>query len=204
MMEKSSFKYLREKEREQRKSIILDAAVFLFKDKVFHKVGMRDIAAKAGISAATIYRYFPSRDDILLEALLQDINAIEKLLDEMMKKETLSIEDLAVAVVDFFLENETTFQMMCYFLTSGAIEEEAMKKFNLIQEYFINMFNMKLKKITSRGGDVFFTQAFFASISGVVLTFLHYPGLSKAKKRNYMHKLAVAIIREGGNLSLGD
>ena len=65
MPHKLSFKNLREDERETRKSIILDSAVRLFNEKIFHQVGMRDIAAEAGISAATIYRYFPSRDDII-------------------------------------------------------------------------------------------------------------------------------------------
>ncbi|RLC30034.1 MAG: TetR/AcrR family transcriptional regulator, partial [Deltaproteobacteria bacterium] len=52
MKEKSLFKNLRQNERELRKTIILDAAVKLFRDNVFNGVGMRDIAAEAGISPA--------------------------------------------------------------------------------------------------------------------------------------------------------
>ncbi len=197
---KSSFKDLREEEREMRKTIILDSAVKLFNEKVFHQVGMRDIAAEAGISAATIYRYFPSRDDIIVEALLQDINAIEKRLESILAADEISIKDITIEVVDYLIDNEATFQMMCYFLTCGAVDAAAMEKFKLIQEYFLNMFNMKLK---SKGiaGDVLFTHAFFASMTGVVLTFMHYPGLSQEEKRGYMHKLALAIIQEGRKLS---
>ncbi len=200
MPEYSSFKGLREDERELRKSIILDATVKLFKEKGFYAVGMRDIAAVAGISAATIYRYFPSRDDIIVEALIQSINAIEKQLDKILESESISLEDLAIEVVDYFYHNETTFQMMCYFMTSGAVDPEAKKKFAMISEYFLNMFNLKLK---SKGivTDALSSQAFFASICGVVLTFMHYPGLNEQEKRKYMHRLALAIIRDGRELS---
>ncbi|MDY6833137.1 MAG: TetR/AcrR family transcriptional regulator [Thermodesulfobacteriota bacterium] len=202
MPEKASFKNLREGERETRKEIILNAAIKLFNTHVFHDVGMRDIAAEAGISPATIYRYFPSRDDILVEALLQDINRIEKRLDTLLAGKRIGMEDLAVEVVDYFLANESTFHMMCHFLTSGIVDPDALKKFKLVQEYFLNMFNMKLKQIKGKSHDVFYTHAFFASVTGVVLTFLHYPGLNKQKKKEYMHRLALAIIKDGGDLSV--
>lgn len=81
----------------------------LFEEKSFHEIGMRDIAAEAGVSAASIYRYFPSRDDLFVEALIQDINSIEKLHERRMT-ELKSIEDLAVAVVDYLIDNEATFR----------------------------------------------------------------------------------------------
>ncbi|MFP4445927.1 MAG: TetR/AcrR family transcriptional regulator [Desulfosudaceae bacterium] len=201
MPDKSSFKDLKQTERETRKGIILEAAIKLFNEKVLHRVGMRDIAAETGISAATIYRYFDSRDDIIVEALVQDINAIEKRLEVLLKNEEITIKELAVAVVDYLLDNEPTFQMMCYFLTSSSVDPEARKKFDLVQEYFINMFNMKLNK-KGFSSHALFTNAFFASICGVVLTFRNYPGLNPEEKREYMHQMAMTIITEGGALSM--
>jgi len=201
MPDKSSFKDLKQTERETRKGIILEAAIKLFNEKVLHRVGMRDIAAEAGISAATIYRYFDSRDDIIVEALVQDINAIEKRLEVLLKNEQITIKELAVAVVDYLLDNEPTFQMMCYFLTSSSVDPEARKKFDLVQEYFINMFNMKLNK-KGFSSHALFTSAFIASICGVVLTFRNYPGLNTEEKREYMHQMAMTIITEGGALSM--
>lgn len=194
MPEHSSFKSLREGERELRKTIILDATVKLFNEKGFHAVGMRDIAALAGISAATIYRYFPSRDDIIVEALIQGINDIEILMDNALESESILLEDLAIQVVDYFYDNEMIFQMMCYFLTRQAVDPEATKKFTLVSEYFLNMFNMKLQK---KGimTEALASQAFFASICGVVLTFMNYPGLNDSQKKKYMHRLALAIIK---------
>jgi hypothetical protein len=45
MSEKSTFMQLRENEREKRKTLIIAAAMNMFKEKSFHDIGMRDIAA---------------------------------------------------------------------------------------------------------------------------------------------------------------
>ena len=44
---------------------ILDAAVFLFSEKGYCRVSMRDIAKEVGIKAASIYNHFSSKSDIL-------------------------------------------------------------------------------------------------------------------------------------------
>ena len=93
MGDKSTFKQLREDEREVRKRLIIKAAKELFEEKSFHEIGMRDIAVKAGVSAASIYRYFPSRDDLFVEALIQDINEIEERFQQRLEHRD-TIEDI--------------------------------------------------------------------------------------------------------------
>ena len=78
----STFQKLRREERETRKSLIIDAAMDLFSQKDFHNIGMRDIAKRAGISAAAIYRYFPSRDDVFVEALVRHMQVVETLFEK--------------------------------------------------------------------------------------------------------------------------
>ncbi len=188
---------LREDEREIRKALIMEAAMSLFESKLFHEIGMRDIAKKAGVSAATIYRYFPSRDDLFVEALIQDMNNIEKLLEEALARGRASIEDLAVAVVDYMIDNEATFQMMCHFMIRGGINTRVMNKFNAVQIYFLNMFDEIVKKAGGADNARSFTQAFFASITGVVMTFRNFPGRTKEEKRKHMHTLALLILHDG-------
>ena len=48
------------------KEKIMDTAIFLFSDKGYDVVSMRDIAGRVGIKAASIYNHFPSKRDILL------------------------------------------------------------------------------------------------------------------------------------------
>ena len=196
MQEKSTFKQLREDEREVRKQLIINAAMELFEEKSFHEIGMRDIAIKAGVSAASIYRYFPSQDDLFVEALIQDINIIEKLLHRRVKNGD-NMETITLAVVDYMVDNEATFQMMCHFMIKGERNLPALKKFNGVQRYFLNMFDNVVKQTDDAGNLRLNTQAFFASLAGVVLTFRNYPGRTAEEKRKAIHKLALIIMRQG-------
>lgn len=200
MSERSTFMKLREDEREVRKSLIMEAAMKLFEEKLFHEIGMRDIAKEAGVSAATIYRYFPSRDDLFVEALIQDMNNIEKRLEDRLAEGKTAIEDLAITAVDYMIDNEASFQMMCHFMIRGGINPRAMNKFNAVQVYFMNMFDEVVKKAGYKGDNRYFTQAFFASLAGVVMTFRNYPGRTKEERREHMHTLALLILREGSEL----
>ncbi len=198
--EKSTFMKLREDEREVRKALIMDATKTLYEKKAFHEIGMRDIAKKAGVSAATIYRYFPSRDDLFVEALIQDINNIEMLLSKSIE-EKMTIEELTIVTIDYLLDNESMFQMMCHFMVKGGINTRVLNKFNAVLLHFNEMVNKILIKIPGAGEDPFFIHAFFASLSGVVMTFRNFPGLTLEDKRKLMHKLALSIINQGDKLS---
>ena len=196
----SSFERLRENEREIRKELIITAAMELFEKKNFWDISMRDIANTAGVSASSLYRYFPSRDDLFIEALLQDINHIEMLLKERMGKGE-GIEELAIAVVDYCLDNEPTFQMMCHFLMRGDENPSVNEKFSSVQLRFLEMFEKVVKSIAGEDAVTeFHIQAFFASLSGIVMTFRHFPGYTDDERRAYIHKLALLIMREGGGL----
>ncbi|MGM0453162.1 MAG: TetR/AcrR family transcriptional regulator [Thermodesulfobacteriota bacterium] len=196
MTDKSTFEQLREDEREVRKQLIIKAAMELFEEKSFHEIGMRDIALKAGVSAASIYRYFPSRDDLFVEALIQDINIIEKRLQQRLENGS-NIEELAIAVVDYLIDNEATFQMMVHFMIRGELNPQALKKFNSVQRYFLNMFENVVKQTEGSKQLRLNAQAFFASLAGVVLTFRNYPGRTAEEKRKSVHKLALMIMRQG-------
>jgi len=194
--DKSTFKQLREDEREVRKHLIIKAAKSLFEEKSFHDIGMRDIAVKAGVSAASIYRYFPSQDDLFVEALIQDLSNIEQRFQLRLDKGD-SIEALTLAVVDYMVDNEATFQMMCHFMIRGERNPQALKKFNGVQRYFLDMFDKFVKSSEGAGNLRLNTQAFFASLAGVVLTFRNYPGRTAEEKRKAIHKLALIIMRQG-------
>ncbi len=196
MSDKSTFEQLREDEREVRKHLIIKAAMQLFEEKSFHEIGMRDIALKAGVSAASIYRYFPSRDDLFVEALIQDINIIENRLRTRVENGG-NIEELALAIVDYMIDNEATFQMMCHFMIRGELNPQALKKFNSVQRYFLNMFEKVVEQTEGSEHLRLNAQAFFASLAGIVLTFRNYPGRTADEKRKAVHKLALMIMRQG-------
>ena len=60
----------RERQREERRSQILDAALVVFSQKGYHATNVSDVAAQAGVSQGTIYWYFESKDELFHAALL--------------------------------------------------------------------------------------------------------------------------------------
>jgi AcrR family transcriptional regulator len=48
-----------------RREILLTVAIQLFHQQGYHSVGMEDIGRAAGINASSVYRYFPSKADLL-------------------------------------------------------------------------------------------------------------------------------------------
>ncbi|MCN9245000.1 TetR/AcrR family transcriptional regulator [Streptomyces sp. RY43-2] len=57
---------LRARKKEQTRDAIGDAAVSLFLEHGFDRVSVNDIAAAAGVSKPTLFRYFPTKEDLVL------------------------------------------------------------------------------------------------------------------------------------------
>lgn len=185
----STFQKLRKDERESRKNLIVDAAMELFSQKAFHQIGMRDIAKRAGISAAAIYRYFPSRDDVFVEALVRHMQVIEERFEENVKAGRTSLEELALGGADYLLENESVFQMMGHFMITGQIQPKALERYNAMQRNFLDILE-KVNRQTDIGMDSrLVTHAIYASVTGVVMAFKNYPGRSKEEIRRHIHRL---------------
>jgi AcrR family transcriptional regulator len=60
----------REKQKEERRKQILEAALTIFSQKGFHATNVSDVAAQAGVSQGTIYWYFESKEELFTAALL--------------------------------------------------------------------------------------------------------------------------------------
>ncbi len=185
----STFQKLRKEERETRKNLIIDAAMDLFSQKDFHKIGMRDIAKRAGISAAAIYRYFPSRDDVFVEALVRHMKVVEELFEKNVAEGRTTLEELAMGSVDYLLENESVFQMMGHFMISGQIQPKAMERYNAMQRNFLDILE-KVNNLTDIGmNSRLVTHAIYAAITGVVMSFRNYPGRSPEEIKRHIHRL---------------
>ncbi len=198
----STFQKLRKEERETRKNLIVNAAMDLFSQKDFHKIGMRDIAKRAGISAAAIYRYFPSRDDVFVEALVCHMKVVEALFEKKVKAGQTSLEELAMGSVDYLLENESVFQMMGHFMITGQIQQKALDRYNTMQRNFLNILE-KVNNQTDIGmNNRLVTHAIYASVTGVVMSFKNYPGRSPEEIKRHIHRLVriISSVFSTGNI----
>lgn len=203
MNDKSTLSKLKENEREVRRNLIIDAAINLFARKSFKNTSIRDIAAEAGISPASIYRYFTDRDELFVEALLREGRDISASIEKLLKENgDSSIEIIAADFVNYLLDHDSFFQMMVHFMMYGSISEKSLTKFNEAERHLLNTFDGLFKKLGVKENARLVSHAFFASLNGIMITFRKYPGRSEEDVRRHIHRLAsiVASVFKKGTL----
>jgi AcrR family transcriptional regulator len=66
------------KSQAARRDRVVTAASDLASEGGYEAVQMRDVAARAGVALGTIYRYFPSKDSLLLGAMVRWVGGLEQ------------------------------------------------------------------------------------------------------------------------------
>lgn len=195
MTERSTFALLRDDEREVRRQLIIDSTIRMLSQRPFAEIGMREIAAAAGVSPASIYRYFPSRNDLLVEAFVHQMNMIGNEFDRKMADNPLSVEEFSQYVVDHLADNEATFQMMSYLMVVGQMPPRVLDKYNEILRRFLGEFRRVLTINGIQGDLKILSQTFFSSLAGITMAYRNYPGRSKAEIRKHMKRHAAIVAR---------
>jgi AcrR family transcriptional regulator len=96
------------KPAETRRDELVTSAVGLFKRQGFHETTVQDIARTAGVATGTVYLYFPSKEDLLLEChrrLRQGLAAqvagiVSSALDRAVAGEPVDLSAIGDEVVD--------------------------------------------------------------------------------------------------------
>ena len=86
---------------------ILKASRRLFKEKGYEATMIGDVAAKAEISKATLYNYFPSKESLLAGTLEEEIDAARRLVEEMPK--TAAADEKIRRVLVFLITDSIPF-----------------------------------------------------------------------------------------------
>jgi TetR/AcrR family fatty acid metabolism transcriptional regulator len=60
---------LKDRQREERERLILEAAEELLAEKGYHEMSIDDIAARVGVSKGTVYLHFASKEELVLAQL---------------------------------------------------------------------------------------------------------------------------------------
>ncbi|MCP3876509.1 MAG: TetR/AcrR family transcriptional regulator [Desulfobacteraceae bacterium] len=190
-MGESRFAELKEREKEARKQIVVESTLALFAKKPFYEVGMREVADEAGISPATIYRYFPSQEELFHEAFIQDISSASKEFKTMvLKDKPASIEEFAIKFVDHLIENESTFQMMTYLMIMDDLANPVMGKFDSVTKIFFDLFEQLLVRHGVKNANArLLSYSFIASLAGILMTFRNYPLKNKKAIKDHIFKV---------------
>ncbi|PKN86489.1 MAG: hypothetical protein CVU51_07145 [Deltaproteobacteria bacterium HGW-Deltaproteobacteria-1] len=127
----NAFAHLKSEAKLARQAVIIEAAERVFAIKPFNKVSIRDIAREAGISHATIYRYFPDQQSLFVEAFLQGAGEITDTLKNLIEKsKTPDLIKISNAYVTYLMDNDQYFRMMTHFMLDGSLSVEKIEKLN--------------------------------------------------------------------------
>jgi AcrR family transcriptional regulator len=94
---------------------ILEAAARVFSGKPFHEVLIDDVATAAGVGKGTIYRYFPTKDDLFFAAILHSFDRLSGALAESLTQETSPrrrLERIAREVLSFSWDRRELFTLL--------------------------------------------------------------------------------------------
>ena len=83
---------LKEKQREERTALILQAAYEVLIEKGYYEASMDEIAARVGISKGTLYLHFKSKEDLIFVLIEAEISKFLFIIDQILTKE-ISVRD---------------------------------------------------------------------------------------------------------------
>lgn len=115
----------RERERNETRNRILDAARELFATLGYEGVSMRKIADKIEYSATTIYQHFEDKEDLLTELCYQDFRTLAENMQGLWKvKDPVErIRKCGFAYVQFAIEHPNHYRLM--FMTPYPVDAES-------------------------------------------------------------------------------
>lgn len=92
----------RQQNKEERIQLIIREAERLFLENGFEKVQMQDIADAAGIGIATLFRYFPKKDQLIVAAAVKNLQPTLERFEQFVDEEGTAYERLEVILNHFF------------------------------------------------------------------------------------------------------
>jgi AcrR family transcriptional regulator len=110
---------------------ILEAAARVFSGKPFHEVLIDDVATAAGVGKGTIYRYFPTKDDLFFAAILHSFDRLSDALAESLAQETSPrrrLERIAREVLSFSWGRRDLFTLLLNDERRFAKRDEELQK----------------------------------------------------------------------------
>ena len=108
----------KEREKQQRRNEIIDAAERIFFSKGFYNATMEDVAEEAELSKATLYLYFKSKEDLHFGICERGLRILLEMFEKAVSKNKSSFENLVEvgkAYVKFAHRHSNYFKCMIHF-----------------------------------------------------------------------------------------
>ncbi len=85
---------LKDRQREERERLILEAAEELLAEKGYHEMSIDEIAARVGVSKGTVYLHFSSKEELVLAQLVRGMQRFVQSADLVLASGAAPIEKL--------------------------------------------------------------------------------------------------------------
>ncbi len=87
---------------DERRELLMDAALEVFTEKGFHFASMDDVAARAGVSKPIVYQYFSSKHELYMGILDQSVENLIAGITEVISQETDNRKRVEAAIAFYF------------------------------------------------------------------------------------------------------
>ncbi|MEW2398953.1 TetR/AcrR family transcriptional regulator [Streptomyces sp. NPDC046862] len=189
---------------EVRRRLIVEAAVPLIAERGYASVGVRDVAAAAGVSVGTVTYHFGSVQEVLTEAMVLNIERYYAALSEAAERATNSAEALRLLVDALFTE-DTDRHWRMWFDYWNAADQAPDQGFARGQAQRYQAWHHRIRSLTERGVDDGeftcddldgFTVRFAALADGLALQRLRQePPVSTEEARRHLNRLIETELR---------
>lgn len=135
---------LREQKKQRQRREIVETALTLFRERGYDQTRVSDIAQGAGISDATFFNYFASKDSVLDELALAQVELFSETLRYQLGRDEVSVPDRireTMKVAAGAIAADREFQTVLYtrsnlFHSSGVLKERTHEMYRLLSSTF--------------------------------------------------------------------
>ncbi len=198
-----SVKQRREREKENLRQVILDAAREMFADEGYANVSMRKIADKIDYSPTTIYLYFKDKNDLLRQICEETFVKLGRKLDSIGKKHGETLDGLREglrAYVEFGLKHpkhyEVTFMLPLakdFDVAEYQFDESLGKK---AFDYLRSSVTDCIESGAIEKGDIdLISQTLWAGIHGVTSLLIAHQGFPFVNKKTLVNSVIDTMLK---------
>ncbi|MFD1426693.1 TetR/AcrR family transcriptional regulator [Kroppenstedtia sanguinis] len=152
------------KEAFYKKRHILITAMRLFSSKHYHRTSMQEIADSCGISKGSLYVYFKSKEDLLLNIFQYYFRSIEEQILQIEEDDSLSVKEKFMKEIEIklshYIENQEFYKMQVQEISDledpniyRYLHRQNIAQMKWFEQYVIRIYGDKMK---SHAADVAF------------------------------------------------
>jgi AcrR family transcriptional regulator len=187
---------LKQREREIRENLIIDAARSVFGKRTYDQVSMNEIAKAAGIAKSSIYTYFPNQEALFVETAYRDtedfIAALRRRVDT---EDAFCLSSFIGDYLDYNITHDAHWRMITHFALHGNIGDDSAAKLNRLSKQVMDLLEAVLTRSGCTGDTRLLAHTLFAALSGIMISFRKYPGRSEEQRVAHMKRIARLVER---------